>query len=71
MSSVVNTYLKVKQKHIPISEYTETFPDKDYIEGAIECRIDNRDIFTMEHWDLVRAYVSQLAHNSIAAEHII
>lgn len=53
MSSVVNTYLKVDQKFIPISEYVGALPDKNYIEGAIICQIDNQDIFTMEHWDLV------------------
>ncbi|MCZ2341262.1 MAG: hypothetical protein LC104_05625 [Bacteroidales bacterium] len=53
MSNTIETYLKVNKQYVPVSEYTGTLPDKDYVEGAIHCRINGRDLFTLDHWDLV------------------
>jgi hypothetical protein len=53
MSTTVDTYLRVKNQFVPMTEYSATLPNKDYVEGAIDCRINNRELFTIEHWDLV------------------
>lgn len=53
MSTIVETYLKVGEHFIPLKEYTGTLPDENYIQGAVVCRINDRQILTTEHWDLV------------------
>ncbi|MGL6095274.1 MAG: hypothetical protein ACRC7O_05675 [Fimbriiglobus sp.] len=45
--------MKINSQYVPVSEYTGSLPDKDYVEGAICCRINGHDVFTMDHWDLV------------------
>jgi hypothetical protein len=53
MPDFANSFLKVKQRFVPVEEYPDELPDKNYIQGAICCRISDRDILTTEHWDLV------------------
>jgi hypothetical protein len=53
MSTKVESYLKVGNRFVQIKEYTGALPDERYVEGAIECRIDDRQVFALKQWDLV------------------
>ena len=53
MKYEVKSYLKINEEFLDVSEYDGTVKDEDYIEGAIELQIGNKQILTLEHWDLV------------------
>jgi hypothetical protein len=53
MATMVDTYLRINNDFVSLREFNGKLPDKDYIEGAIVCRINDRDIFTTDHWDLI------------------
>ena len=53
---VVNTFIKIEDKYIPISKVKQRVPNQDYIEGAIEIIINENPILTIQHGD----YIDQL-----------
>jgi hypothetical protein len=52
----VESYIKTGERFVPIREFQGIIVDPDYIEGAIEVRINGVDLITQEMWD----YVDQL-----------
>lgn len=52
-TTMVQTYFRIDDDFVPIDKFSGELPDKDYVEGAIVCRIKGREIFKMNHWDLV------------------
>jgi hypothetical protein len=52
-STKIITYFRINTKFVPIDTFSGQLPDKNYIEGAIACCINGREIFKIDHWDLV------------------
>ncbi len=53
MSTLVETYLKIGDEFVPVKQFSGALPDDYYLDGAIYCRINDRDVLTLHHWDLV------------------
>jgi hypothetical protein len=50
---VIKSYIKKGKEFIPLCSFSGEVDDPLYIEGAIELRVGNKDLFTKEMWDLV------------------
>lgn len=65
MHDRVQSFIKVKDNFVPLSEFSGPLPDNDYIEGAIEFSINGKSVFSQAHWDLVDqlwAYILEGLH---------
>jgi hypothetical protein len=62
MSTAVTSYLKIGERFIPVREFTGTLADEDYIDGAIEARIDDNPLLGLNHWDLVDQLWAYIVH---------
>lgn len=49
----IRTFFKINDAFVPIETFTEELPDTDYVDGAISCTIDGKQLFTLREWDLV------------------
>lgn len=65
----VETLMKQGDKFVPIDEFSNTIPDEDYIEGAIELRIDNEPLLTREQWDYIDQLWAYLVDGLCEIEH--
>jgi len=52
-TTMIQTYFRIDNVFVPIEEFSGTLSDKDYIEGAIVCSINERELFQLKHYDLI------------------
>ena len=53
MDYEVESYFWVADSFVPIESFHGRFKDEDYIDGAIELKINGKSILSLKHWDLV------------------
>ncbi len=52
-TTMIQSYFRIDDAFVPIDEFSGTLPDKNYIEGAIVCSINGRELFQLRHYDLI------------------
>lgn len=52
-TTMIQTYFRIKDDFVPIEKFSGSFPDKDYIEGAIVCSVSGKELFQLKHYDLI------------------
>jgi hypothetical protein len=52
-TTMIETYFRIDSDFVPMTQFTGELPDNNYIEGAIVWRVGGRDIFKLQHWDLI------------------
>lgn len=49
----IQSYFRTDNGFVPIETFSGPFSDKNYIEGAIVCSIGGRNLFQLQHYDLI------------------